>query len=110
MKRGLLALSQHSNLILGELTYHQHGMVTKEEEECDLIARDLGNKLLMIMQNHGLLACVWTAREAFNLHYYLDMACKIQTDLGCQAVNDSEALQIGLGVQPGVPRCPIWPY
>lgn len=81
MKRGLLPLSQHSNLILGELTYHQYGLVTKEEDECDLIARDLGDKMLMIMQNHGLLACGRTAREAFNLHYYLDMACKIQVDV-----------------------------
>lgn len=33
------------------------------------------------MQNHGLLACGRTARETFNLHYHLDMACKIQVDV-----------------------------
>ena len=81
MKRGLLPLSQHSNLILGVLAYHAYGVVTNEEEECALIARDLGDKLLMLMQNHGLLASGRTAREAFNLHYYLDMACKIQVDV-----------------------------
>ena len=81
MKRGLLPLSQHSNVIIDQVAYHAYGLVTEEEKECDLIAADLGDKLLMLMQNHGLLACGRTAREAFILHYYLDMACKIQVDV-----------------------------
>ena len=81
MKRGLLPLSQHANVVLGVLAYHGYGVVTDEKEECDLIANDLGDKLLMLMHNHGLLACGRTAREAFILHYYLEMACKIQVDV-----------------------------
>lgn len=81
MKRGLLPLSQHANVIIGQVTYHPYLPVTRAEEECDLIARDLADRCLMLMQNHGTLACGRTAGEAFFLLYYLEMACKIQVDV-----------------------------
>jgi ribulose-5-phosphate 4-epimerase/fuculose-1-phosphate aldolase len=81
MESGLLPLSQHSNLILGNVAYHDYAQVTSDDEECARLARDIGDKYLMIMRNHGLLACGRSAAEAFWYLYYLEMSCKIQVDV-----------------------------
>lgn len=81
MKCGLLPISQHSNLILGTVAYHEYAQVTSDEEECEHLARDIDDKYLMVMHNHGLLACGRTAAEAFWYHYYLEASCKIQVDV-----------------------------
>jgi ribulose-5-phosphate 4-epimerase/fuculose-1-phosphate aldolase len=50
-------------------------------EEQERMARDLGKSAkAMILRNHGLLALGGTAREAFEVMYYLDCACQIQVD------------------------------
>lgn len=81
MDVGLLPLSQHAGSVMGQVTYHDYQDVTEAADECDLLARDIEDKNLMIMRNHGLLACGRTAAEAFLYHYYLEMACKIQVDV-----------------------------
>jgi len=91
MKDGLLPLSQHANIVIGTVAYHDYQMVTAAEDECDLLARDIGENYLMILRNHGLLACGRTAAEAFMYHYFLEMACKIQVDV------------LSAGVEPALP-------
>jgi ribulose-5-phosphate 4-epimerase/fuculose-1-phosphate aldolase len=81
MKCGVLPISQHSNLILGTLAYHDYGQVTADEDECERLGRDIADKYLMVLHNHGLLACGRTAAEAFFYLYYLEMSCKIQVDV-----------------------------
>ncbi|MSP82604.1 MAG: class II aldolase/adducin family protein [Alphaproteobacteria bacterium] len=81
MKAGLLPLSQHAMVVVDQIAYHPYQDVTGADDECDLLAGDLGDKYLMILQNHGLLACGRSAAEAFYYHYYLEMACKVQVDV-----------------------------
>jgi ribulose-5-phosphate 4-epimerase/fuculose-1-phosphate aldolase len=81
MKRGLLPLSQHANIILPTVAYHDYMDVTVAEQECDALGRDLGSNYLMIMRNHGLLSVGRTVAECFYYLYYLEMACKIQVDV-----------------------------
>ncbi len=81
MKCGVLPISQHSNLILGTIAYHDYAQVTSDEEECERLGRDLGDNFLMVLHNHGLLACGRTAAEAFWYLYYLEASCKIQVDV-----------------------------
>jgi ribulose-5-phosphate 4-epimerase/fuculose-1-phosphate aldolase len=81
MKCGLLPLSQHSNIILGTVAYHDYAQVTSDEDECERLGRDLGQNYLMVLHNHGSLACGRTAGEAFWYLYYLEMSCKIQVDV-----------------------------
>lgn len=95
MKPGLLSLSQHAMMIMSELAYHPYQDVTSAADECAKLASDLGGKHLMILHNHGLLACGRTAAEAFHLHYNLEMACKIQVDVmagGCETVQPPAAV------------------
>jgi ribulose-5-phosphate 4-epimerase/fuculose-1-phosphate aldolase len=81
MKGGLQPLSQHALLVLGTLAYHKYGALFAEEEECASMAQDLGDKYLLVMENHGLLSVGRTAAEAFQYLYYLEMSCKVQVDI-----------------------------
>ncbi len=80
MKCGLLPLTQQANEMMDNVCYHEYDVAVGAEEECERIGRDLGDKHLMIMHNHGLLSCASTIGEAFYLLYTLENACKVQVD------------------------------
>lgn len=80
MKCGLLPLTQQANEIMLNVSYHDYDVAVGAEEECERIGRDLGEKHLMVMHNHGLLSCGRDAAEAFYLLYTLENACKVQVD------------------------------
>jgi ribulose-5-phosphate 4-epimerase/fuculose-1-phosphate aldolase len=81
MPGGLRPLSQHAGSILAAVAVHPYQDVTSAEDECELLARDLGGQYALLMENHGLLSVGRTAAEAFAYHYYIEMACKIQIDI-----------------------------
>ena len=81
MSCGLLPLSQHAGEVLSTLAYHPYQDVTAAADECDALVRDLGSSYLLVMHNHGLLACGRSAAEAFLYLYRLEMACKVQVDI-----------------------------
>ena len=75
---GLLPISQQSLFALASLAYHEYeGLALNEDEKARLVA-DLGNKMNMILRNHGLLTVGKTAAEAFLSMYILERACRIQ--------------------------------
>jgi len=75
---GLLPISQQSMFVLASLAYHEYeGLALNEDEKARLVA-DLGNKMNMILRNHGLLTVGKTAAEAFLSMYILERACRIQ--------------------------------
>src|SRR6266446_742094 len=75
---GLLPISQQSMFALASLAYHEYeGLALNEDEKARLVA-DLGNKMNMILRNHGLLTVGKTAAEAFLSMYILERACRIQ--------------------------------
>ena len=74
---GLLPISQQGALVLGRLAYHDYeGLALRDAERARLVA-DLGTRSLMILRNHGLLACGRSVAEAFQGMYILDAACRI---------------------------------
>jgi ribulose-5-phosphate 4-epimerase/fuculose-1-phosphate aldolase len=80
MEGGLLPLSLLSMRFHGHLGYHDCEGVVVNMEERKTLVRDLGPHNAMILRNHGLLACGPSIAEAFNTHYMLEQACKIQVD------------------------------
>lgn len=83
MKVGLLPLSLFGMRFSGHIGYHDcEGTVVKMDERASL-ARDIGEHDVLMLRNHGLLACGPTIAQAFNTHYMLDMACKFQVDAMC---------------------------
>jgi len=81
MQCGLLPLTQQANEIRDLVCYHPYGIATDNSEECELLGRDLGDRWIMIMQNHGLLTVGRSVAEAFYHLYTVENACKVQVDV-----------------------------
>ncbi len=99
MADGLLPLTQQSNEVRELVSYHEYDMAIDNSEECRRLGRDLGDKWLMIMHNHGLLAAGRTVAEAFYFLYTLENACKVQVDVmasRAKLVTPSEAVLAAL--------------
>lgn len=92
MSSGLLPLSQHAGEVLGTLAYHDYQDITVAPDECDRLVHDLGSSYLLVMHNHGLLACGRSAAEAFLYLHRLETACKVQVDV------------MAAGIKPILPR------
>jgi ribulose-5-phosphate 4-epimerase/fuculose-1-phosphate aldolase len=77
-QHGLLPLSQHAMRLTGNVGYHAYEGVALNLEERERLVADIGDKMTLILHNHGLLSCGNTVREAFDFMYYLERACQIQ--------------------------------
>jgi ribulose-5-phosphate 4-epimerase/fuculose-1-phosphate aldolase len=77
-KHGLLPLSQQSLFVLGSLAYHDYEGVALDDEEKPRLVTDLGNKIFMILRNHGLMTVARNPADAFLAMFTLQRACEIQ--------------------------------
>ncbi len=79
---GLMLLSQQAMEVQQFICYHDYTFSVDDPlTECRALARDIGDKWLMVMRNHGLLAAGRSVAEAFYLLYTLENACKVQADV-----------------------------
>lgn len=95
MQCGLLPLTQQANEIRDLLCYHEYGIARSHSEECERLGADIGDKWIMIMQNHGLLSVGRNVAEAFYYLYTVESACKVQVDVlasGRDYVTPAEAV------------------
>lgn len=76
--QGLLPLSQTAMAVFPMVAYHDYEGVARNLDERERLVRDLGNRSLMILRNHGTLACGPSVPEAFLFMYFLERACQIQ--------------------------------
>ena len=77
-EQGLLPISQHAMRLTGNVGYHQYEGVALNLEERERLVADIGNKMTLILHNHGLLSCGKSVREALDYMYYLERACQAQ--------------------------------
>ena len=77
-KNGLLPLSQTAMLCLDHLSYHDFEGVALNLDERERLAKDLGDKNLMLLRNHGTLSVGKDVGEAFTYMYFLMKGCEIQ--------------------------------
>ncbi len=75
---GLLPLSQTSLFPLASLAYHDYEGVALNEDEKPRLVSDLGDRMFMILRNHGLLTVGATIPDAFLYMYILETACQTQ--------------------------------
>ena len=75
---GLLPLSQTAMTCLPKISYHEYEGVALNMDERQRLVADLGTKDLMLLRNHGTLACGQTVAEAWTNIYSLERACTIQ--------------------------------
>lgn len=78
-KEGLRPISQHAIFPLSSLAYHNYEGVALNDAEKPRLVADLGDKMFLILRNHGLLTAGSSVAEAFLAMYFLESACRIQT-------------------------------
>jgi ribulose-5-phosphate 4-epimerase/fuculose-1-phosphate aldolase len=77
-KEGLLPLSQTALTVIPRLAYHEYEGIALDHGERDRLVKDLGDKMLMMLWNHGTLAVGETAAQCWLGIYSLERACKMQ--------------------------------
>lgn len=77
-KHGLLPLTQSALLAMPQLAYHDYEGVALNLDERERLVRDLGDKKLLMLRNHGTLSVGATAADAFVGIYFLERACAQQ--------------------------------
>jgi ribulose-5-phosphate 4-epimerase/fuculose-1-phosphate aldolase len=78
LEEGLLPLNQTAMLLANDIAFHEFEGIAVEMEERERLARDLGDKNIMFLRNHGTLALGPSIPEAFASMYFLETACTIQ--------------------------------
>lgn len=78
LQEGLLPLNQIALGLEPHVAYHDYEGIALDLEERARIIADLGDKRALILRNHGLLTVGRSVAEAFNLMYYLNLACEVQ--------------------------------
>jgi ribulose-5-phosphate 4-epimerase/fuculose-1-phosphate aldolase len=101
---GLLPMTQASLRFNGTLAYHTYGRAAGDPAECDALAEDMGDKVVMLLRNHGMITTGKTVGEAFVAAFYLEKACQFQIlaqSTGQPIVMPAEDLQRSPGRQLG---------
>lgn len=78
IEEGLLPLTQPAILVMSEIAFHEYEGVATNLDERARLQRDLGEKNLMFLRNHGTLAVGRTVPEAFRSIANLETACSAQ--------------------------------
>ena len=81
LKEGILPITPTSMRFYGAIGFHDYEEPTVDDSERDRIAQDLGPHSVLILRNHGLLACGPTVADGWNLMYWLERACQVQVDV-----------------------------
>jgi ribulose-5-phosphate 4-epimerase/fuculose-1-phosphate aldolase len=77
-EHGLLPMSQHAMAVYQDVAYHDYEGVALDHDERPRLVKDLGQKNMMILRNHGTLAMGKSCADAFMRLYYLERSCTIQ--------------------------------
>jgi ribulose-5-phosphate 4-epimerase/fuculose-1-phosphate aldolase len=77
-QEGLRADNFYSALLYNQVAYHDFEGITVMDDEKSRLVANLGNKSLMILRNHGLLAGGRSIPEAFQNLWAIERACQVQ--------------------------------
>jgi len=78
LEEGLTQTNFYSAMLHDEVAYHDFEGLTTRPDECPRLVASLGDKNLMILRSHGLLACGANIAESFNRLWRLQRACDVQ--------------------------------
>ncbi len=78
LKEGLLPLCQNALNIWADVGYHDFEGVVDAARERESLGRDLGQKHMLLLRNHGTLSCGRSIASAFYRISALEWACTAQ--------------------------------
>lgn len=90
-KDGVLELAQTTH-ITGDIAYHDYEGIVVSNDEQERIVRDLGDKDVMILRNHGLITCGPSIAAAYYHAYTLCAAAEMQSHACSMAFNKDNLL------------------
>jgi ribulose-5-phosphate 4-epimerase/fuculose-1-phosphate aldolase len=77
-RHGLLPITQTAMTLHGAVAYHDFEGIATDLDERARLVRDLGDKSVMILRNHGTLTVGESVSDAFIRMYFLERACEAQ--------------------------------
>jgi len=77
-EEGLLPLNQTALVVREQIAYHEYEGIALDHSERPRLQKDLGDKELMLLWNHGTLSVGKTIPETFLAMYFLERACEMQ--------------------------------
>ncbi len=80
LDEGFVALTQTAFQFHGRVAYHDYEGFALDAKERKRLVADLGDRNVMVLRNHGLLAMGRSVAEAFRRAYYLEQACRTQIE------------------------------
>ncbi|OGT37533.1 MAG: hypothetical protein A3F11_02635 [Gammaproteobacteria bacterium RIFCSPHIGHO2_12_FULL_37_14] len=75
---GLLPISQWALHFYNRVNYHDYDSLALDEYQGQRLVDDLGSHFVLMLRNHGLIACGRTIQEAMFYTYHLQKACETQ--------------------------------
>ena len=78
LEEGLSPHNFYGAMLHGKVAYHEFEGVTVDPGEKGRLVRDLGDKPVMLLRNHGLLAWGASVPEAFMWLWTVQRACDVQ--------------------------------
>ena len=119
-KDGLRRYTQFSMIVNNDLAYHDYEGIALDLDERERIVKDMGDKNLLMLRNHGTLTVGPNCAIAFLRMYFLENACK--TQIFAQSVGSEDKLieepeemadtvegQAAAAFTPGVGDNLVWP-
>ena len=77
-KHGLLPLTQQAMRFYNRIAYYPNEVDDTTREGTEKMAKAMGDKWVMILENHGALVCGATLPEAYIYHHFFELACRAQ--------------------------------
>jgi ribulose-5-phosphate 4-epimerase/fuculose-1-phosphate aldolase len=78
LAEGLLPINQWALHFYDQMAYHTYDSLALDESQGKRLLDDLGQGYVMLLRNHGLIACGKTIHEAMFYCYHLQKACEAQ--------------------------------
>lgn len=78
LETGLMPISMYALGYHERVAYHDFEGPSLDLDERARLAKNLGNKNVLILRTHGLLTCGETVAQAFVRMYRLERACQVQ--------------------------------
>ena len=77
-KDGLLPITQTAMVFTNQVAYHDYEGIALNLDERERLVRDLGEKDVMMLRNHGTLTVGRDVPGAFSVMFFLERACQMQ--------------------------------
>jgi len=78
LEGGLQPSNLYACAFTGQLAYHDFEGITVHSEEAERLLKNLGDKRILMLKNHGPVIMGSTIPEIFFTHWALQRACEIQ--------------------------------